>query len=381
MTARSLRITTPQGATFVELFFDLVFVFAVTQVTVTLAHDLTPTGVLKTAIVFWLVWWAWTQYTWSLNYADAEHVSVRLLTLVATGLAFIMAMTVPLLEEGYGWLFPVSYLVLRATGLRLQWILARGQEVSPGTIRWTLLSSVGLVAIAVSAIVGPEQRFVWLAVAAVLDVTAALGGGRGEWSLFAGHFSERHGLFVIIALGESLIAAGLTASDQPMSPGLLAVTITVVVASGALWWTYFSWAREALESRMAEQLSIDLGVFARNVYSFAHFPIIAGIIGFAVSIEEGVAHSMDPLPAGGVAALVIGVTLFVGGTHLALWLAGAPRHPIRPAMLALLLLGSPLLISIPAWSALLVVTALTMTIAVTEHRLVRRSDPAVESAG
>jgi low temperature requirement protein LtrA len=381
MTARSLRITTPQGATFVELFFDLVFVFAVTQVTATLAHDLTSTGVVKTAIVFWLVWWAWTQYTWSLNYADAEHVSVRLLTLAATGLAFIMAITVPLLEGGYGWLFPVSYLVLRVTGLRLQWILARGQVRSPGAIRWTLLSSVGLVAIAVSAIVGPDQRFVWLAVAVVLDFAAAFGGGRGEWTIFAGHFSERHGLFVIIALGESLIAAGLTGSDQPMSPGLLAVTITVVVASGALWWTYFSWAKEALESRMMEQLPIDRGPFARNVYSFGHFPIIAGIIGFAVSIEEGVAHSTDPLPVGGVAALVIGVTLFVGGTHLALWLAGAPRHPIRPAMLGLLLVASPLLLRIPAWSALLAVTALTMTIAVTEHRLVERSDPAAELAG
>lgn len=381
MTARSLRIDTAQGVTFVELFFDLVFVFAVTQVTAVLAHDLSAAGVGKTAVVFWLVWWAWTQFTWSLNYADTEHVTVRLLTLAATGLAFIMAMTVPLLEAGYGWLFPVSYLVLRVTGLRLQWILAGGEERSPGAIRWTLLSSVGLVAIAMSAVVGPEGRFVWLAVAVLLDVTAALGGGRGEWTIFAGHFSERHGLFVIIALGESLIAAGLTASDQPMSPGLLAVTITVVVASGALWWTYFSWAKEAMESRMAAQAPIERGPFARNVYSFAHFPIIAGIIGFAVSIKEGLAHTLDPLPRGGVAALVIGVVLFVGGTHLALWLAAAPRHWIRPLLLGILILGSPMLGSVPAWAALVVVTALLLVLTLTEHRLLGAAEPARGRAG
>ena len=97
-----IRGAEEQGATFVELFFDLVFVFAVTQVTAVLAGDLTAKGVGHALVVFWLVWWAWTQFTWSLNEADTEHVSVRLITLVATGLAFLMAMTVPLISTEWG---------------------------------------------------------------------------------------------------------------------------------------------------------------------------------------------------------------------------------------------------------------------------------------
>ena len=182
VTTRSLRGNEEQGVTFVELFFDLVFVFAVTQVTSVLAHDLTGGGVVRATIVFWLVWWAWTQYTWSLNEADTEHVVVRLLTLGATAVAFLMALTVPEITTGAGRVFCVAYLLLRIAGIGLQWRLAEGDATWTGAVkRWTAISSLGLVAVAAAAVLGPDQRFAALGIAAILDVVAAWqAGSAGE---------------------------------------------------------------------------------------------------------------------------------------------------------------------------------------------------------
>jgi low temperature requirement protein LtrA len=217
--------------------------------------------------------------------------------------------------------------------------------------------------------VAPEYRFIALGVAALFDINAALRAGSGEWRLFISHFSERHGLFVIIVLGESLIAAGLGASGQEVTPGVVGVVVIAVVATGGLWWSYFGWAKDALEVRFAAVTS-DIGRFARDVYSFAHFPIIAGVIGFAVATEEAIAHASDPLSAGLLMALVGGVTLFVGGTYLAMWRAGIERPVIRPIIIGALIVASPLLAGVAAWQALLVVAILVVGLAVIEQRSV-----------
>jgi len=363
----NIRGPEEQGATFVELFFDLVFVFAVTQVTALLAHNLTVGGVTRASILFWLVWWAWTQYTWSLNEADTEHVSIRLITLVATALAFLMAVTIPLITSPFGWLFPISYLVLRIVGISLQWRLAAGDSVWARSVRtWTVLSSLGLLAIIAAVFLPPESRFLALGVAALLDVVAALGAGRGEWRLFSGHFSERHGLFVIIVLGESLIAAGLTVSDHPLSLGLLLVAVTAVAGTCALWWTYFGWAKDALEHRMKAQLPKTLGRYARDVYSFAHFPLIFGVIGFAVGIEEAIAHPKDPFSAPAALALCLGVALILGGTALALTLARVRVPPVRWWAIVALLVAIAFLRALPAWGAMSLVAGLVAGLAVVE---------------
>ena len=205
------------------------------------------------------MWWAWTQYTWSLNEADTEHVSIRLITLVATALAFLMAVTIPLITSPFGWLFPLSYLVLRIVGISLQWRLAAGDPVWVRSVkRWTLLSSLGLLAIVAAVFLPADRRFLALGVAALLDVVAAIGAGRGEWRLFSGHFC-RTALLVVVVLGESLIAAGVTVSDQPLSTGLLLVAVTAVAGTCALWWTYFGWAKGAARNQNADPGSGDSG--------------------------------------------------------------------------------------------------------------------------
>ncbi len=374
VTTPSLRGDEEQGVTFVELFFDLVFVFAVTQVTSVLAHDLTGGGVVRATIVFWLVWWAWTQYTWSLNEADTEHVAVRLLTLGATAVAFLMALTVPEITNDAGRVFCVAYLMLRIAGIWLQWRLAEGDATWTGAVkRWTALSSLGLVAVAVAAVLGPDKRFAALGVAAILDVVAAWqAGSAGEWRLFAGHFTERHGLFVIVALGESLIAAGVAASGQELGAELLVMASTAVVATCALWWTYFGWGKDAMEASFARSPADRVGRFARDVYSFGHFPIIAGVIGFAVAIEESVAHPNDPLESVGVAALVLGTVMFVGGGGIALFLSGNGFPLPRAVAVVLIGLAGVLFLETAAWVSMTVVAALVTGLAVIE----RPSNPA-----
>ncbi len=374
MTTRSLRGNEAQGATFVELFFDLVFVFAVTQVTKELAHHLNAGGVLEALVVFWLIWWAWTQYTWSLNEADTEHRSVRLVTLAATAIAFVMAMTVAGVTEDTGWLFPLSYLVLRVMGIGLQWRLAAGDQQWTGAIkRWTAFSAIALLAVAVAIFLPGEQRFWALGVAALLDVGAALqAASAGEWRLFSGHFSERHGLFVIIALGESLIAAGVGASEQELTGEVLAVVLSAVVAACALWWTYFGWVKDALEHRLDAQSAQAMGRFARDVYSFAHFPVIAGVIGLAVAIEESVLHPGDPLPWAGALALVIGLILFLGGTGAALGRAGFGLPIPRIATIVVLAVATPLFAAIPAWSTFAIAATVIAGLALTERPTIAR---------
>ena len=289
------------------------------------------------------MWWAWTQFTWSLNEADTDRPVIRLTTLVATALAFVMAMSLPEVATEFGWLFPLAYLIVRIVGIALQWLLVEDDAGwSSAVRRWTVVSSLGLVAVVVAIMIPPEFRFLALGTAALLDVFAAARAGRGEWRLHSGHFAERHGLFVIIALGESLIAAGITAGDQAPTAVLLGVTLIAVVHC-ALWWTYFGWVMGSLEASLAGQSADRVGRTARDVYSFGHFPIVAGIISFAVAIEETVAHPLDPLTTSAVIALVVGVGLFVGGVALALLLGRCPVSRWRWVVLGLLAVSAPFL--------------------------------------
>jgi low temperature requirement protein LtrA len=359
---RGLRAEEPQSVTFVELFFDLVFVFAVTQVTLLTAHDLTPGGVLRSLLLFWLIWWAWTQFTWTLNPAVTTHAGVRAVTLFATGAAFAMAASVPLafaLEAAW---FALPYVVVRALGLALQVKveLERPGVDHGGVIRWATLSLTGLAAVLVGAVLDPELRVWAWAAAIVLDlISAGMAGRQTEWDLNPAHLSERHGLFVIIAIGESLIVAGTAvAADERSLPLVVAATGALVVAC-LLWWTYFGWLKDALEHAIARVPPARLGAAARDAYSLAHFPLVCGIVGFAVAIEEIVAHPDEPAHPEVVAALGVGVALFVVSSAVSYRrLHGhtpLPRLAILAVMAPLLVVVAPLA---PIWPLAVVAAAL-----------------------
>ena len=170
-------------------------------------------------VVFWLVWWAWTQYTWALNSADTTHPAVDAVMLVATAIAFLMAVTIPdAFGDAGGW-FAATYIAVRVVGLGLYGRVA-WEDVAKRTAvrRFAVLSLGGLAAVAAGGVVGGDARAWWWAAAVVLDVAAAVGAGTAEgWDIRPEHFGERHGLFVIIALGESLIVAA-SGSREPNEP-------------------------------------------------------------------------------------------------------------------------------------------------------------------
>jgi low temperature requirement protein LtrA len=333
---RPLTTTEDQSATFIELFFDVVFVYAVTQ-TVSLVHeDLSWAGLGRAVVVFWLVWWAWTQYTWALNSADTAHPAVDAVMLVATAIAFLMAVTVPDAFGDAGLWFAASYIVVRTVGLGLYVRVAWDDVAKRAAVRKLAVFSLGgLAAVAAGGLVDGEAR-AWLwAAALLLDIFSAVVAGTAEgWDIRPDHFGERHGLIVIIALGESLIvaAAGLTGAE--LTAQTVAVAILAVSVTAALWWSYFVGFKPAVDEALSRREGMERTHFARDAYSFLHFPIVFGIVLLAVAIEEAVAHPHEPLPVGASVALVGGMVLFVGATAAVLRQGGYPLARMRLLILA-----------------------------------------------
>ena len=312
------------GATFVELFFDLVFVFAITQVTHYAAHHLDVHGLLRSVMVFWLIWWGWTQFTWALNAANTDHHHVRVGTLISTGVAFVMAISV---EKAFAtgstdalW-FAVSYVAVRMLGLGLYYkVVSSNAEQKSAVVGFAVLSTGGLAAVLVGSLVDPSMRdWIWFG-AIVLDVGGAwVAGNSGVWGLHAGHFAERHGLIVIIALGESLIVAGSALTSDVTLSAMVTGSIAVLVTC-LLWWTYFGWVREVLEERLISQTGRARARLARDAYTLWHFPLVSGIVALAVGFEAS--FQPDDYTLTQIAVSVgAGLTLFLTSTAGALWRA------------------------------------------------------------
>jgi low temperature requirement protein LtrA len=340
MVRTRLHAAEEHNATFVELFFDLVFVFAITQITVLTAHHLTPAGLARSLILFWLIWWAWTQFTWTLNTVDTTGASVRAATLIATGAAFVMATSVTRAFGDDAWWFAVPYVVVRVIGLIVQALVTKETPGDhSGVWRWLAVSNIGLVVVLIGAAVPtPARTWIWL-LAIGIDLVAATGAGSANWELNAKHFSERHGLFVIIALGESMIVAATAVAGEVHSTALTVCTGLALAITCTLWWTYFGWLHPQLEHAMSRTSVAGIGRFARDVFSLGHFPVICGIIAFAVAIEEIVIHPDEPLHTEVLLALGAGVALFVGCSALSYWRATGQVLVARLAILAVTLVA------------------------------------------
>jgi low temperature requirement protein LtrA len=218
-----------------ELFFDLVFVFALTQVTARMADDLSWGGVLRGLLVLAAIWWAWAAYAWLTNTLDPEDVTVRLAMFGAMAAMFVASLAVPHVFGGDALLFACAYALVRLAHLGLYVIAGRGDRDLLGAIgRLAVGSSLGITLLFVaSAFDGRLQLALW-AVALVTDLLGAyIRGGRG-WTLSAGHFVERHALVLIIALGESIVAAGIGAQEAELDLGVLAAALLGLAVSAAL---------------------------------------------------------------------------------------------------------------------------------------------------
>lgn len=370
MRSRSLRAPANQNVTFVELFFDLVFVFSVTQVVGLLHHGLSWLVLGQAILVFWLVWWAWTQFTWALNAADTTAPLVQVGTLVATALAFFMAVALPQSFDGRELWFALTYVLVRATGLVLYDLVAREDEAHKSDVRtWTLLSSGGLVAVLIGGFLGGTWQYAFWGLAVLLDVIAANVAGRGQGvDLNPDHFGERHGLFVIIALGETLIVAAGRVTGATWEATLIVAAVFAVGITCGLWWSYFARAKRVLDEALEKIEGSARLQMAGDVFSLAHFPMLFGVILYAFAIEEVAAHPAEVLILPGRIALGVGLALFVGGMAYAVRRASGNLLVVRLVLVLATALAVILIPNLTGMWTLLIALIGTLTIAVVEQR-------------
>jgi low temperature requirement protein LtrA len=361
-----------QRVTFVELFFDLVYVLAVTQLSHLLLEHLDVRGAAQTALLVVAVWVAWVYNAWFTNWFDPDRRTVRLVLLGVMLASLLMSATLPQAFGARGLLFAGAYVAMQV-GRTLFVVAALGDE--PGLRRnfqrilaWLVLS--GVVWLAGGLAHGEAREALWLA-AVVVDLTAPATGflipglGRSQttdWNITGGHMAERCQLFVIIALGESILVTGATFGDLPFDAATVAAFVAAFLGSVALWWVYFDRSAEAA-SRVIEA-SADPGRLGRSAYTYCHMVMAAGIIVTAVADEQTIAHPGGRARVAARAVILGGPALFLAG-HLLFKrvVFGRLSVPRLAAILALALLApvggqaSPLLL---AAAAALVVAAVAV---------------------
>jgi low temperature requirement protein LtrA len=296
---------------YLELFFDLVFVFAITQVTALIGAQPTAGGFARAALVLGLVWWAWSGYAWLTNAIDIESSGVRLAVLAATLGSFFVALAVPHAFDAEGVWFAVPYLAVRVLHI---WLYVWGLRADPqhqAAIKvlapWFLVAPA--VALAGGIVSDTDVRTALWVLALAIDVTGALRVGRVGFRVSPAHFAERYALFVIIALGESIVAMGVGAADDPRDATFAAAVAIAFAGAAALWWAYFDFVALAAERALRFASPAQRGARARDVFTFFHYPQVLGIIFFAVAAKDTLADPLAELPAAGRIALALGGSL------------------------------------------------------------------------
>ena len=284
-----------------ELFFDLVFVFALTQVTAFMADELSWHGILRGALVMMLLWWAWTAYAWLANVASAEERPIQLAILAGMAAMFILALCIPeAFDDLPGGLsgpvvLAVCYLLFRAMHLVMYLIISREDA---GFRRQVLRFALSVAASSVLLLVASQfqgwpQTVLWMLALLADYVGTALGGFRG-WRLPSPrHFSERHGLIIIIALGESIVAIGVGVAKEPITWVIIAASVLGLLLASALWWAYFDVSALLGENALANEPPETRARLARNAYSFAHLPLMLGIVLVAFGLKEVLLYVSD----------------------------------------------------------------------------------------
>ncbi|WP_119731640.1 low temperature requirement protein A [Thermomonospora amylolytica] len=308
-----------------ELFFDLVFVFAFTRLSHRLLEHLTPLGTAQALLLLLAIWWAWMYTCWTTNWFDPDHPTVRLMLAAVMLAGLFMSAAVPQAFEERGLWFAAGYVVVQVG--RTVYVVAATWRHELGrnfqrVLAWMLPSSV--LWIAGGLVDDDKARLALWAAAVAIDyaapwlgyATPGLGRSRtGDWTIDPRHMAERCHLFIIIALGESLVIIGATLSDaEHPSAGTVAACAVALGASVATWWVYFARTAEGAAERVAE--SDDPGRLGRSAYTFVHIVMVAGIVVIAVGDELVIAHPGGHVEPGMLATLLGGTALFVLGHAL-----------------------------------------------------------------
>ena len=295
-----------------ELFFDLVFVFALTQVTKLMAEKPTWEGLGQGLLVLALLWWAWGAYAWLTNYIDSEEDRERLLMFGAMAAFLVAALAVPQAFGEDALVFAVAYALAR--WLHIFIFAEANDDVDAGeAIRRLARTAVPAPALLIVAafLEGPPQTALWVLAIAIDFAGPFVFGVRG-FRVSPGHFAERFSLIVIIALGESIVAIAAGLQGELNTDVIVAAVLGLVVAC-ALWWAYFDVVALVAESRFRRAEGHERALIARDSYSYLHLPMIAGIVLIALAVKKTIEHVDEPLKTIPAVALFGGVALYYAG--------------------------------------------------------------------
>jgi low temperature requirement protein LtrA len=316
MSAEAESVAAERRTTPVELLWDLVFVFAITQVTTLLRHELSWGGLAKGMLVLALVWWAWAAFVWAANAQPETERTVTVTLLVATAFIFVAGLALPYAFRNHAPLFAVSYAVVRFLHLALY-----ADASKKGNAEWSAIAgfavtvAIGMALLIAGALAHGGVRIALWVVAVAIDYAGPAWLTRerlrGLQRVAVAHFAERNGLFVIICLGESVVAIGAGAANESLNAArVAAVTLCLLVTIG-LWWTYFDELAERAQQRLRDHE--DPVLAASDAYSYIHLLVIAGIIIFAVGARLLVHLGDAALPTAGRLALCGGIALYLIG--------------------------------------------------------------------
>ncbi|MFT3807783.1 low temperature requirement protein A [Arenimonas sp.] len=369
----------------VELFFDLVFVFAVTQLSHSLLGDLTAQGLAKVGLLLLAVWWVWIYTSWVTNFLDPERLPVRICLFALMFVGLLLSVSIPHAFDKHGLVFAASYAFMQVARTGFFLWAARGapERMRRNFQRILAWLSVSAVCWLIGGFAAGETRWLWWALALLIEFAGpwayfyvpGLGASTtADWSVDGGHLAERCALFVIIALGESLLVTGATFGDQAWNTQNIVALVSAVFGSVLMWWIYFDTGQQRAHHRIAH--SKDPGRQGRSAYTYAHTLIVAGIIVCAVADELVIVHPQHgENPA--LMAILGGPFCYLLGVAWFKWLTNDRRTPPLSHMVGIGLLA---LLAVPTflhWLSPLALglstTAVMLIVAVWESLAIRRA--------
>ncbi|MBA3747720.1 MAG: low temperature requirement protein A [Solirubrobacterales bacterium] len=371
LTGRARRLTPvmrqADTVTPLELFFDLVFVLALTQCTALMAAEPTWEGLAKGLLVLGVLWWSWVGYAWLTSVIDPEEGAVRIVIFAAMAAMLVAALCVPQAFGDAALIFAIAYAFVRIAHIAL-FVLSSAEDPnlrkSVVGLGWSTAVGVGLL-LAASFADGVLQGALW-ALALGLDMAGPAFFGVEGWRLSAHHFAERHGLIIIIALGESIVAIGVGVTGE-IDLGIVAAAVIGSAIAAALWWLYFDVVALVAGRRLASaEPGREQNAIARDSYSFLHFPMVAGIVLVALGMKKTLGHVEDPLKLVPAAALFGGAALYLLA-HVAFRYRHVHTLNTRRLALAVLLVALIALgVHLPALASIAILAALLIVLIVVE---------------
>jgi len=294
-----------------ELFFDLVFVFGFTQITGTITEGPTAANLGRGALIFLVLWWAWGSYAWLTNAVPMSAKLARVV-LCASAAMLVTALAVPTAWEDGGVAFALGFLLVMVLHTVLFAVAGENPETTRAAILRLVPTNIGaaLLLVVAGMVEGTARPVLWVAAVAISYAGPYLTGVAG-FGVHPAHLAERHGLIVIIALGESVVAIG-SAGDISVDWGLAGTALIIMGLLVGLWWVYFDHEAEEDEAALTAAEGVDQARMARDVYSYLHVPLVLGVVFAAVGIHEALLHRREPLDPVFAAAFAGGVALYLG---------------------------------------------------------------------